>query len=193
MADERDNGEVAALRLSYEDVRRESKRLRDARAAVTRQLGPLPISAGILVGLVAAFSDKAAQLPLWLAFAFFCALILLSIAYSDMRPYRQVRAAKEAEWRKKLEARHREAAVRAREIGLQVEDLLPEREWYAAMIQLERQIYGDLDRIDNRHGLPTRDLQDLQDGFDRERTGLYAVQVLFGLVIACLLVSRLLA
>ena len=71
--------------------------------------------------------------------------------------------------------------------------MLPERDWYAAMIQLERQIYGDLDRIDNRHALPTRDLQDLQDGFDRERTGLFAVQFLFGLVIACLLLSRLLA
>lgn len=110
-----------------------------------------------------------------------------------MRPYRQVRAAREVEWRKKLESRHREAALRAREIGVQVEDLLPEHEWYAAMIDLERQIYGDLNRIDNRHRPPTRDLQDLQDGFDRERTGLYVVQVLFGLVIACLLVSRLLA
>ena len=192
MADEQKNGEVAALQRSYEDIQRESKRLRDARAALTKQLGPLPISAGISISLVAAFSDEAAELGLWLAFGLLLVLIVVSIAYSDMRPYRQLRAAKEVEWREKLAARHREAAVRAEEDGLQIEDLLPEREWYAAMIQLERQIYGDLDRTDNRHGLPTRDLQDLQDGFDRERTGLFAVQLLFGLVIASLLLSRLL-
>jgi hypothetical protein len=192
MAEERDH-EVAALRRSYEELRRESVRLRDARAAVTRQLGPLPISAGISISLVAAFSEDAAAGPLWVAFGLLFLLIGLSIAYSNMRPYRQLRAVREQSWRKQLAARHPEAAQRAKKSGLLVEDLLPERDWYAAMIELERQIYGDLDRTDNRHAPPTHDLQDLQDGFDRERTGLFAVQLLFGLVIACLLLSRLLA
>jgi hypothetical protein len=192
MAEERDN-EVTALQRSYEELRRESMRLRDARAAVTRQLGPLPISAGIAISLVAAFSENAEQGPLWLAFVLLFVLIGVGIAYSNMRPYRQLRALKEDTWRKELVARHPEAALRAERSGLLVEDLLPERDWYAAMIQLEREIYGDLNRTDNRHRPPTRDLQDLQDGFDRERTGLFAVQLLFGLVIACLLLSRLLA
>jgi hypothetical protein len=192
VSDDDTTDELGALTLSYDDVRRERERLRDARAGLTRQLGPLPVSAGIAVSLVAAFSEDGVRGPLWIAFALFLLLILVSILYSSMRPYRQLRAAKEEGWRAGLRDRYPDVARTAQDQGLQVEDLLSERDWYAAMLRLEREVYGD-PRLENRPGLPTRELQDLQDGLDRERTGLFLVQLLFGLVIASLLLSRLLA
>jgi hypothetical protein len=47
---------LAALQAAYDDLRRETDRLRDARGAFTRQLGPLPISAAVVAGLVTGFA-----------------------------------------------------------------------------------------------------------------------------------------
>ena len=49
--------DLETLRLVYADLINERDRLRDARRSITTQLGPLPASAGLIIGLFAAFGD----------------------------------------------------------------------------------------------------------------------------------------
>jgi hypothetical protein len=87
--------ELDALKLRFEDLRRENERLRDARSAITAQLGPLPISAAIVAGLVSGFAlggkthlhERELHLALWL----FGAMVLVSMLASTFRPYRKLR------------------------------------------------------------------------------------------------------
>jgi hypothetical protein len=120
-------------------------------------------------------------------------MVILSIAYSRMQAYRQMRAERQPDWDKQLSAIHVELAQEALKRRLKTEDLLPEADWYVTMIHRERSLYGPLNRTRsrNRYRPPARRPADLQDAFDRERTGVFAVQILFLVVIACLVLARL--
>lgn len=194
MSGARADDEVAALKLAYEYTVQERDRLRAARAFFARQLGPLPTFAGVSVALVGAFSDRIHQRPwLWAALAVLVLLILLSVLYSGLPAYRQLRAHKEIEWRAELERTFVDAAKEAEARQLRVEDLLGEREWYIAQIGLERELIGEAGRK-NRLLPPRRDptSADLVDQLDRERTGVFVAQGLFLILIGCLLAARLL-
>ena len=162
---------VEALKLEYEYVRRENLRLRDGRASLTRQLGPLPISAAIVAGLVTGFTSKVpGNVLLWIALSLFGVLVLISILYSTMKPYRVLRREKEAGFPRSTHS-----------------PVL----WYENAIALEEAIYGDpSDGKGLRVRLPTPNVKSLQEGYDRERTGLFIVQGLFALVIVLLILSR---
>jgi hypothetical protein len=183
---------LAALQLAYEQTIQERDRLRGARSFFARQLGPLPAFAGISVALVGAFSENVHhRLWLWIALGVLILLILVSLTYSGMPAYRQLRARREEKWRERLEEEFAEPARQASSLGLRVEDLLTPREWYIAQIQLERELYGPPGKR-NRLLLPSWDLDDsdLQDQLDRERTGVFLAQALFLIVMGCLFVTR---
>jgi hypothetical protein len=142
---------------------------------VTRQLGPLPISAGVVAGLVVGLDPDSIDHKwlLWLALGLFGLLVLLSILYSNMRPYRVLRRIKE----KELPEAERPSTD------------VTELEWYTRTLALENRIYGrDRERL-LEWRLPWR-IDSLQEGFERERTGLILVQSLFAVVIALLILSR---
>jgi hypothetical protein len=193
MPDSPDDDGLAALELAYGQAAHERDRLRAARAFFARQLGPLPAFAGVSAALVGAFSDKIQhRLWMWIALGFLGLLILVSFVYSGLPAYRQLRAERERRWREELEKDFAEAAERAREAGLRVEDVLEPEDWYVAQIKLERGLYGDPGRR-NRLMLPSWSLEDtdLLDQLDRERTGLFVSQVLFLVVIGFLFAARL--
>jgi hypothetical protein len=166
-----DGRALKTLELEYEDICRERDRLRTARGDFSRQLGPLPVAAGISTGTIAVFAHHLRHSEwIWVALALLVVLVVVSILYSSMPAYRHIRALKE------------------RQIGRP--DGLPPADWYRRMIEIERAIYGaPVER--NRLGLPRRQPTDLQDAFDRERTGLYAVQLLFVLLVIALALSEL--
>ena len=188
-----DESDTATLKLTYDGLCQERDRLRDARAAITRQLGPLPLSAAIAFGIVSGFSkDVEHRCLLFVALAAFVLMVGVSALYSGFQPYRQLRAQKESRWRSALAERFPDRDALADELGLQLEDVLPERDWYSAMIELERAVYGP-PQTRNRGGPPRRaEADNLQLALDRERTGLYIVQFLFVVTIVLLVLSRLL-
>ena len=88
--------DLTVLKLALDDLQRENQRLRDARGALTRQLGPLPISAALLAGLVSVFPGENSEDPIhtWLtvgALVVFGVMVLLSMRYSALKPYRRLR------------------------------------------------------------------------------------------------------
>jgi hypothetical protein len=196
-AEKKDEGE--ALRLEYEYIRNENVRLRDGRASLTRQLGPLPISAAVVAGLVTGFTETVNENAfLWLALSVFGVLVIVSILYSGMKPYRALR--------RETEKTGGGEFVRSETCPAQ---------WYKAAIALEKAIYGVPYEKDTRDGederdepherarglhshlqklrshLPKRHVRSLQEGYDRERSGLFIVQGLFGVVVILLIVSRI--
>ena len=161
---------VDALKLEYDYVREENIRLREGRAALTRKLGPLPISAAIVAGLVTGLAGKVdGDAYLWSALIVFGALVVISILYSSMRPYRVLRRDKEAESPRSTDS---------------------PAGWYEGAIALEKAIYGDPAGKGPLAYLPRFKVESLQEGYDRERRGLFFVQLLFALVIILLIVSR---
>ena len=160
-----------ALRLEYEYIRNENLRLRDGRASLTRQLGPLPISAAIVAGLVTGFTSEVHENAfLWLALVIFVVLVVVSILYAGMKPYRVLRHDKEAAFPRSTQS---------------------PAGWYENAIRMEEAIYGEPHQGKGlRSHLPSSDVRDLQDGYDRERSGLFIVQGLFALVVILLIVSR---
>jgi hypothetical protein len=202
---------LALLKAAYEDARGENERLRDARRGVTRQLGPLPISASIVAGLVAGFGSESIQCEalLWVALGLLgVVLIPLSMLYSNMRPYRALREEKE----KDLEEDKRPSTIAKRlQTGLDKTDRLVlvggrvvrQRQvdaqeeliqWYESMIWLERSIYGGGERPGGSNWRTPRvrtPISSMVEGFERERSGLIAVQIVFGVVILLLVLSRL--
>ena len=95
-----------------------------------------------------------------IALALFGVLVLISILYSNARPSRILRGEKERTSRGQR---------------------TPQR-WYESAIDLEKAIYGrpsDEAASRLRAHLPKRKIESLQDGYDRERSGLFVVQGLF--------------
>jgi hypothetical protein len=160
---------IEALKLEYELVRGENIRLRDGRGKLTRQLGPLPISAAIVAGLVTGLAGEVdADAFLWAALIVFGALVIISILYSSMKPYRVLRSDKEVE-----DPDTQESPAR----------------WYEHGIALEKAIYGE-PAGGLLAWLPSFKVESLQEGYDRERWGLFIVQFLFAVVIILLILSR---
>lgn len=122
-----DSETLATLRLAYEDRVRESTRLRDARRAFTAQLGFLPVSASVVVGLFAGFGETIDE-P-WLAFALipFVVAVAIGAFFSRRDPYRTIRG--------EIEKKEQIDWLR----------LSPER-WLMARIRHEDLIYRELAR-----------------------------------------------
>lgn len=178
---------LGALTLAYEDIVHERDRLRDARASVTSQLGPLPASAGIAVSLVGTLADGVNDGWLIVAAGLFVLLVVISMRYSGLWPYRRLRAKYERELAGRRDAEPK-GTVQPHKLGCR-EDVSA-REWLEHAIQLERRIYGPLRIGRPPIRLPFK-IANLQDGFDAERTGLYAVQLVFVGVIVALIIGVL--
>jgi hypothetical protein len=190
---------LALLKAAYEDARAENERLRDARRGVTRQLGPLPISASVVAGLVAGFGSESIQceLLLWIALGLLVlVLIPLSIIYSNMQPYRALREDKEELLvkQKLLKQDERPSKIAEELEKRELADPPTQVRWYKSMLTLERSIYGGGKRPCRHCWLTPRvwtPIDSMVEGFERERSGLVAVQFLFGVVIGLLVLSRL--
>jgi hypothetical protein len=165
---------LAVQELVYKRVTAERDRLRGARAFFARQLGPLPTFAGVSVALVGAFSDKIKDDEfLWWAFGLFALMVLTSVLYSGMPPYRTLR-------KRRIEKGMPEG----------LEGMSPE-EWYEAEIALERDIYSPTPGARRNWRWPSWDSgKTLQELHDRERSGVFITQGLFLLVIGALLLAR---
>jgi hypothetical protein len=160
--------DVETLQLIYDRLVRERDRLRDARRAVTAQLGPLPAAAVVVLGLFTALPDEIHNRGLvWAALGLFVAVLALSTWGIGVVPYRR---------------RCAEVDAPAREDGLRDEDFLPREEWLLELIKHERGVY---------YGTPREPLS-LQASFERERSTLIVVQVLVGAGVVILAVARLL-
>lgn len=191
----RSDDDLELLKLEHKRLTSERDRIRDARAHFARQLGPLPAFAGISVALVAAFSEQTAHEELlWIALGVFALMVVGSIAYSRMPPYREIRDKCE-----------RRVIIRA--------DTMPENSgaerqgyWYSFEIAVERAVYGETRKRERfwkslrsfrkwtGWWLPLRKPdEDLQMQLDRERFGLFLAQTLFLVVVALLLIASLTA
>jgi hypothetical protein len=171
--------ELTVRRLTWKQATAERDRIRAARQFFARQLGPLPAVAGISVGVVAAFSDEIkTKWLLWLALGFFALMVLVSILYSRMPPYRALR-------KNRIEGPNPMAEGTKH-------DQTPV-EWYDHEIALERSIYGSSGDEPGFTRLwpKARPEEDLQVQMDKERFGVFLVQFLFLCVIASLLAARL--
>jgi hypothetical protein len=118
--------DLETLRHVYADLVTERNRLRDARRGVTAQLGPLPASAGVIIGLFAAFGrihGGVHAVLFGLALLPFAVAVVVSTLALRKDPYRRFE-------------RLREDA-----------DLLPEEEWLRLAIARERTIYPKLEVI----------------------------------------------
>jgi hypothetical protein len=178
------DGRLETLRLKLEDLQHENERLRDTRATITGQLGPLPISAAIVAGLVSGFGTEGkahldTALAIW-ALGVFIVMVLVSIVSSILKPYRKLRDEIERDGPKPLEAKNR-------------------TEWYERMIEVEEQARDFRRRPkacpDQQRSLwwrlIHRPTKDLANACDREWFGLFVTKTLFVGVIVLLIVARL--
>ncbi|HTY97353.1 MAG TPA: hypothetical protein VMB91_09960 [Solirubrobacteraceae bacterium] len=189
-AQHEDDG-LELLKDALDDLRRENLRLREARSSVTRQLGPLPISAAAIAGLLAAFPGHGSiggvqVFLIVLAALAFLAMIGVSIIFSKLRPYRELRNRLERDWPWYAIPQASPARVidevRARSAPGEAQSGPPAHEapastrmrWYSGMIRVELTV---------RTGL--------EDGLDREWWALFAVRMLFGAVVLLLIAARL--
>jgi hypothetical protein len=92
--------DLEVLKLALADLQHENQRLRDARGSISRQLGPLPVSAALVAALVTAFPGSQSGSP-WqqlltaVALLAFFVMVVLSMAYSALTPYRKLRDTQE--------------------------------------------------------------------------------------------------
>ena len=157
-----DRLELAKLR--YEDVVSERDRLRDARAGLTSKLGPLPASAAIVIGLAGTVADKVEQWALIAAGGLFAALVILSILFSSLRPYRIMRA--------------KSSHAGAGELPFPAPEDDDPTTWLERKTRMEEDLYGKLNRSQPVFRLGFSP-SDLQAAFDIERSALNLVQLLF--------------
>jgi hypothetical protein len=179
--------QLKVLEKVYADVVNERDRLRSARAAVTRQLGPLPASAGIVLGLVGVASGAVACGFLIAAAALFLALMLVSIALSSLTPYRLLRARKVLDYDSPATPPAEPPSPAGTQpttyIGETVQPDVDYATWLQEKIRFESELYGPLRRSQYDLFGP----KDLQRSFDIERAALNIVQVLFAAIILVLL------
>jgi hypothetical protein len=117
------------------------------------------------------------------------AMILLSIAYDGKPAYRHLCASEIKAIRSQI-AGHPRLAKSSGRWEQEPEDLLPPAEWYRAMIQLERTLYGG-EREQNQLATPWTPVRNLQEGADLERTGTRLVQALWVIVVALLVAATM--
>jgi hypothetical protein len=168
--------DLEALKLTYERLRQESGRLRDARAHFARGLGPAPASAGIATAVAAAVGPDQNRAWVYAALVLLALMVGVGALYGGKRPYRQLYA---------------ERVKQGKSPGPAELAELSEREWYLRMIELEQALYGEELVSKNRWLSPQAKVSDLQAGADAERTGGLAVQALWVAVIACLVLLKL--
>jgi hypothetical protein len=168
------------LKLTLEDLQRENERLRDARGSVAAQLGPLPLSAAIVAGLVTGFGgagkthlDHACLVGALVAFG---AMVLVGVLYSAVRPYRKLRDAAEQD--------------------CQPSASTSQLQYLERMIRIEDEVRG---RSIGEGGSTTRLLRpvlpwraaNLQEAFDAEWQGLFVTKILFIAAIVLLIAARI--
>lgn len=178
-----ETAELQTLRLRFEDLRRENERLRDARSDITRQLGPLPISAAIVAGLVSGFgvAGKAHLNHTYAHWALivFGVMVLVSIISSVLMPYRRLRD--------KIEGKPE---------TLKPDNTSDPGAWYTSMIALEDKIRGKSKSgpkpwLARLLPVPLPWLaKDLQSACDQEWKGLFLTKLLFVGVIVLLILAR---
>jgi hypothetical protein len=178
-----ESDKLKTLRLKLEDLQHENERLRDTRAGITGQLGPLPISAAIVAGLVSGFASSGKahlnQALVISALGAFCVMVVVSITASVLKPYRKLRDDAEQELDKPRDA-------------------TTPTQWYERMIAIEHRVRGTSTRPSGVGGhlarlspVPSlRATKDLQDGCDREWKGLFLTKTLFVVVIVLLILAR---
>lgn len=193
------------LRLVHEDVVGERDRLRSARAAITSQLGPLPASAGIVIGLIGGLDHRVEHGFLIAAGVLFGLVILISVRYSRLAPYRVLRSRRVLGEQSGAERLGGSTPVKTSDkrepepqyIGSTVDRSLEPADWLAKKIALEEQIYGPF-RTNQRVGCircikrfahPSRNVTDLQSSFDVELMILNIVQGLFACIVMVLLLG----
>lgn len=180
--------DIASLQLAFDDVVRERDRLRSARASVTRQLGPLPASAGIAISVVGALaSNRVDKGWLIVALVLLALIVATGIVFSVLAPYRRLRAQHEHDLARKAAGSQ---AAEPAEYQLGFDEHVSNKRWLEHMVELERRIYGPL-RTSQRSVRGPFKIRTLQEGFDAERTGLYFVQLLFVVLIAALVIGLL--
>jgi hypothetical protein len=171
------------LRHKLDDLRRENERLRDARSAITSQLGPMPISAAIVAGLVSGFTvtgkahlDRAFAIGALVAFGL---MVLVSMVSSVMKPYRALRDQAERKLPKPRDATNLD-------------------EWYERAIEIEEEVRGistdshGLEKLVRAVPLPRPGLAtDLQSACDQEWRGLFLTKTLFVAAIVLLILARI--
>jgi Na+/melibiose symporter-like transporter len=172
----RQDDDLTTRKLTYERMVAERERIRGARAFFARQLGPLPAAAGVSLALVGAFSEKNKHQG-WViaALALFALMVLVSILYSRMPAYRDLRD------------------YRVRKQGMEEGDGdMQPAAWYDVESKLECSIYSSQPDKVNFSWLPWRNLPgNLQQQLDKERQGVFIVQALFLLLIVCLVFARI--
>jgi hypothetical protein len=172
---------VEALELTFKDLQRENERLRDARSEITKQLGPLPISAAIVAGLVSGFGTDGKlhldqTVAIW-ALGVFGAMVIVSILFSAMAPYRKLRDRAERRLPKPEEAKD-------------------PKDWYRRMIKIEKELRGESSRsafgaaLSMLWPLPIPWPKTLQAACDKEWKGLFITKLLFVVVVVLLIVAR---
>jgi hypothetical protein len=199
MAD--DPSQLKTLELLYEEVVRESDRLRSARGAFSRQLGPLPVAGGLVLGIFTSFGNHPHRVTTWVAVGVFAFSAVLSMAASGIAPYRRLRSQKVYEQNKnKPDSQWRRPELQgAMETGkvLTATSVLREEAWLRERIKLERSLYGPPARQPKRGDLLRRlwdvrllwddtEITTLQQAFEIERYAVFIVQLLFVAEIALL-------
>jgi hypothetical protein len=198
-----DSDHRRTLELIHEDIVVERDRLRSARASITSQLGPLPASAGIVIGLVAALDHRVQRGYFIAATVLFALVILVSIRYSRLPPYRLLRGRLVlGEGEKNASPGCSERRRRgerddawANLICLTAAERLNAAEWLSSKVALERRIYGPprstqplkLKTFFKRLTHSWAPGEHLQSYFDVELTALNVVQGLFASIVLVLL------
>jgi hypothetical protein len=198
----RPDNPLRTLELKHDDMVGERDRLRGARAAVTSQLGPLPASAGIVIGLVGSLGHGIERGFLVVAGVLFLLVMIVSIAYSRLLPYRLLRGARVLADRQPNPAAARVGAADPEQtdieptyLGATVPQPSDTTDWLTRKVALEERIYGPLrqsqhvgfSRLISALVAPSRSLKNLQDSFDVERAALNLVQSLFACIVLVLL------
>jgi membrane protein implicated in regulation of membrane protease activity len=161
------------LELRHDDLVAERDRLRDARAAVTGSLGPLPASAAIVIGLAGTVAGEIPDWAIWTTLALFAVIMAISVVSSRLLPYRKLRAKREQDPRYELNDR----------------SLTTPESWLLRKIELEKAIYeGGPDESTWSAAIKPRTLA---RGFAFEHAALNIVQTLFAAIVIVLLVGIL--
>jgi hypothetical protein len=172
------NNHVEVLRLVLTDVEKERDRLRDARASWTARLGPLPASAAVVTGFVAA---KAGEVDWWWAAAaglLFVLLLAVSVGYSGLRPYRELRHCPQ-------EVLYPEWSKQGFGFRPQEDDLAT---WLEMKIKLEDLICGAPGERRSRL-MPTREVESLTHALNVERAAANIVYALSLVIFVVLVVG----
>jgi hypothetical protein len=172
------NSRVEVLRLVLADVEHERDRLRDARASFTARLGPLPASAAVVTGIIAAAAGEVAWEYAAAAGIVFSLVVAVSVRFGGLKPYRELRSDHQRSF---------DPTWDERSIGFRRDETDLET-WLGEKIRLEEKICGDPGERRNRVR-PVRDPGSLAEALNSERAAANLVQVLVIVIFAVLVVG----